>query len=83
MSNLTSIKICMGSSCFSRGNQTNAEIIESFLQKKTLAAKITFVGSRCEERCEKGPVIWIGDTCHEQVDQNLLVDLLSDPHLEG
>ena len=34
------IKICMGSSCFARGNNENLEIIETFIKENNLEAKM-------------------------------------------
>lgn len=51
------IVVCMGSSCFSRGNSSNLTAIQDYLRDNALAARVTIVGSRCEEQCMHGPVI--------------------------
>ncbi|HOP41308.1 MAG TPA: (2Fe-2S) ferredoxin domain-containing protein [Geobacteraceae bacterium] len=49
------IKICMGSSCFQRGNGKNLEFIQIYLEERGCSSEIELVGSRCEEMCRKGP----------------------------
>ena len=53
------ITVCMGSSCFSRGNSTNAEIIQRFLAEKKLTDKVAVKGCLCEGDCKNGPNIRI------------------------
>lgn len=54
-----SIVICMGSSCFARGNDLNLRIIEKYLKTKGLEKKIFLKGTLCEGECTRGPVIII------------------------
>lgn len=49
------ITVCMGSSCFARGNAENLSFIENFVKEKGLDAKIDLCGSRCENKCATGP----------------------------
>jgi len=71
------IKICMGSSCFARGNQSNLDLIELFIDNHKLNAEIELVGSRCENRCSNGPNIEIDGKLHNHVDSASLIDLLN------
>lgn len=57
----TTIRICMGSSCYARGNAQNAELIQGWLAKHGLSTEVEFVGTLCEKRCSKGPILWVGD----------------------
>jgi len=70
------IVICLGSSCFSRGNRTCLGIIEKFLKENNLEEKYFFHGSRCFDKCEKGPVLKIGDEIFEQVKPEQVTDIL-------
>jgi NADH:ubiquinone oxidoreductase subunit E len=72
------IKICMGSSCFARGNVKNLETIESFLAENNLTAGIELTGSRCENRCCEGPNIEINGILYNKIDSGSLVDLLKE-----
>ncbi len=71
------ITICMGSSCFSRGNEHNLELIESFISDNKLEAEIELVGSRCESNCAKGPVITVDAKTLFGVDSGTLLDVLN------
>ena len=53
------ITVCMGSSCFSRGNSSNAELIQDFIQKNNLEGKVEVAGCLCEGECKSGPNIKI------------------------
>lgn len=54
------IVLCMGSSCFARGNQENLEELERFLAARGLTDAVDLRGSRCEGACALGPNIRIG-----------------------
>lgn len=68
--------ICMGSSCFARGNDKNLGIIEECISNYRLQEKVELSGSRCEGRCCKGPNILIDGVIHNQVESGCLLDLL-------
>ena len=70
------IRICMGSSCFRRGNRKNLEFIEAYIEKNRCAADVELLGSRCEEECRKGPNIQINDQMFHEVNEEMLFDLL-------
>jgi NADH:ubiquinone oxidoreductase subunit E len=76
MQNKTEIIICLGSSCFSRGNRKCLLIIEKFLRDHQLEDKYFFRGSRCFDKCEKGPVLKIGDKFFENVRPEQVENLL-------
>jgi len=70
------IKICMGSSCFRRGNRMNLEFIEAYLEEHGCTAEVELVGSRCEEKCRKGPNLEINGRMYHEVSREMLADLL-------
>ncbi len=55
------IKICMGSACFARGNDKNAEIIEKYIRENDLDAIVELYGARCQNICESGPNFYINE----------------------
>lgn len=71
------IKICMGSSCYSRGNQENLERIERFLNDHQLRCNIDLRGSRCEGLCSDGPIIEINGQIHGGVTVDTIDQLLN------
>ena len=76
MTPLHTIIICMGSSCFARGNRNNLPLIERFLIERGLDQRVEIRGSRCEERCAEGPNILIDGKPYSNVDEGALLDLL-------
>ena len=73
---MTQITVCMGSSCFSRGNSSNAEIVQQFLQKHNIQDKVQVRGCLCEGDCKNGPNIRINGILFSQVAPEGLEDLL-------
>jgi len=71
------IVICMGSSCFSRGNGTHYGIIRDFLKERNIEADVLVKGCRCGGHCMHGPNIWIDDQVYSDIDQGSLIDILT------
>ena len=76
------IIICMGSSCFARGNERNIRVIQDFLKNNCLEAEVEFIGTHCENICSKGPNISIDGVMYNRLDSEVLLDLLNDKLLE-
>lgn len=53
------IEICLGSSCFSRGNREVVQVLREYLRKNHLDDKVMLKGARCMNRCSEGPFIII------------------------
>lgn len=70
------ITVCMGSSCFARGNQENLDFLEEYISKNKLDAIIELSGSRCESKCATGPNILIDDKFFTEVTPEKIQDLL-------
>ena len=70
------IRICMGSSCFSRGNRRNLDVIRTFINDNGLNGRVEVVGSLCVGECGNGPNIAINDIRFSNVDANVCLDLL-------
>jgi NADH:ubiquinone oxidoreductase subunit E len=51
--------ICLGSSCFSRGNREVVQFIKDYLKKNHLDDKVIFRGTRCLGSCSDGPNLLI------------------------
>lgn len=61
------MQICLGSSCFSRGNRDVVAFIREYLKKNHLEDKIIFRGARCMDLCSKGPNLKINEKIIEGV----------------
>lgn len=79
--NENGIVICLGSSCFSRGNRRVKERIDQYLKENGLVQKIPFRGSRCFDNCSRGPVVRIGSEMYYGVNEKNIVDIL-DKHFK-
>lgn len=77
------IEICMGSSCFSRGNRFSLPIIQSFVKENKLEANINVTGCLCSENCSKGPILIINEILYDQVHPDSVKDLLLHLMSEG
>ncbi len=71
------ITVCMGSSCFARGNAQNLEFIENYIKENGLEAQIDLAGARCEGKCATGPNILINGKEYNEVDENKLKEILA------
>lgn len=70
------ISVCMGSSCFARGNASNLEFIENYIKANGLEAEIDLSGSRCEGKCVSGPNMTINGVEYTEVDEDKLKEIL-------
>ena len=71
------IVICLGSSCFARGNNKNLEFIQEYLKVNNLKGKITFKGQLCSQHCSKGPVVIIDGEMFTDVNKTKLMEILN------
>lgn len=76
------MEICLGSSCFSRGNRDVVQFIKEFLKKNHLDDKVVFKGARCLGHCSNGPNLVINGRVIEgvslEVAEKILTEYLSD-----
>ncbi|MCW3804085.1 (2Fe-2S) ferredoxin domain-containing protein [Plebeiibacterium marinum] len=77
MQNEHSITICMGSSCFSRGNKEVLAIVKKFLAEHDLEKSVFFKGELCTGNCEKGPVLKVDDEEFNSVNPDKVYDILA------
>ena len=72
-----SITVCMGSSCFARGNRENLQLIEKFIALHGLEDKIDLAGSCCAGKCSGGPNVVIDGRLFNAMDSAALIDVLN------
>ncbi|MEN8202030.1 MAG: NAD(P)H-dependent oxidoreductase subunit E [Bacteroidota bacterium] len=70
------IKICMGSSCFSRGNKQTLQLIQKYLKDHQLERDVILKGNHCFGDCSSGPVVKIGSKVFERVNQDGILEIL-------
>lgn len=59
--------ICLGSSCFSRGNKDVVAFIRDYIKKNRLDDKVVFKGARCMGHCSNGPNLSVNGVTIEGV----------------
>mgnify|MGYP000250551565 FL=1 len=72
----STIKVCMGSSCFARGNIQNLQLIQNYLKENGLDAEVELVALRCCDKCSQGPNITIDNVEYNNIDKGTLLDIL-------
>jgi NADH:ubiquinone oxidoreductase subunit E len=70
------IVVCLGSSCFARGNSENLAIINQHVKRQGLSASIRLTGKLCQDQCKQGPNLSIGGEIHHGVTAARLRELL-------
>lgn len=72
------IVICLGSSCFARGNARNVEATERFLAERNLIDEVdvNISGGMCAGCCAEGPNVIINGKVYHRVDAGVMLDLL-------
>lgn len=55
MAKKITVELCMGSSCFARGNSGVLQAIESYLTENDLLDSVDLVGHLCLGKCNQGP----------------------------
>ncbi len=69
------IVICLGSSCYRRGNKEVLEMVKNWLKENDLEKHTVFKGELCTGNCDKGPVIKIdGEIMY--VNKNSVIHIL-------
>ncbi|HOU85617.1 MAG TPA: (2Fe-2S) ferredoxin domain-containing protein [Spirochaetota bacterium] len=63
----TVISVCMGSSCFSRGNNESIELIKKYISDYNLSERVILKGNLCHANCSLGPNMSIGDNMYQGI----------------
>lgn len=82
--NKPKVKICIGSSCFSRGNAANVTVIENFLKEHNLSDEVDLEleGCLCLGRCSSGPIVAIDDKIYTLVTPKIFEEILKKTFLK-
>lgn len=72
------IIICMGSSCFARGNEANLDVIENWLKVNGLKDEVDVkLGCcLCQGECGDGPNVTVNGKKYHGVDKGIMLDIL-------
>ncbi len=72
------IRICMGSSCFSRGNRHTLQLIQKYLKDHQLERDVVLKGSHCLDQCSNGPILKIDSRVYENVNRDNIIEILEE-----
>ena len=76
------MEICLGSSCFSRGNALTLERVEELLEKLGIRSGVNLKGRLCTDNCANGPCLTIDGCAYHRIHPDAAGDLLLH-HLKG
>ncbi len=66
------VTICMGSSCFARGNRSLVDALRDEVSARGWDLQVEIRGSLCQGRCSEGPMVQVDqDIIAVHCDQNL------------
>jgi len=72
------VVICLGSSCFARGNKQLVKIVNDYLRDKNLLNDVRFHGERCFGQCAVGPSLKLDGILKEKLDEDSVIAILDD-----
>ena len=72
------VVICLGSSCFARGNKQLVKIVNDYLRDRNLLNEVRFHGHRCFGQCAVGPSMKLDGKLLERLDEESVVILLDE-----
>jgi NADH:ubiquinone oxidoreductase subunit E len=70
------IVVCLGSSCFARGNSAILAVLQQYAQSSGPNASVRLSGCLCQDQCKQGPNLKIGDEFHHNITAARLRELL-------
>lgn len=73
---MKTIKMCLGSSCFARGNDELLSFVKKYIADNKLNGKVELTGCRCEHLCADGPNVFIDNEKYTNVTEQKLVEIL-------
>ena len=77
MSGKKEVVICLGSSCFSRGNKSLLRAINQFIKDNNIEDQVYFHGGHCFGQCAEGPILKVDNELYTSVDEQKMISILS------
>lgn len=72
------ITICLGSSCYTRGNNQVIKTIQHFISENKIENLVNFKGELCSCNCKSGPNLKIGETTYKDINAASAIAILKD-----
>ena len=70
------VELCMGSSCFARGNKEALPLIQEYLQEESHQECARLKGHLCADHCSRGPLISIDGEQYDGITHEAALDLI-------
>jgi len=70
------IVVCLGSSCFARGNSENLAILDEYARQHESSVTLRTTGRLCQDQCKQGPNLLLDGVYHHGVTSEQLHELL-------
>lgn len=71
------VTLCMGSSCFSRGNEAALRSLEDFIEREGLSDRVSLRGEHCMGNCAQGPNIRINGELYQNQHPGGIIELVN------
>ncbi|MFW5656782.1 MAG: (2Fe-2S) ferredoxin domain-containing protein [Bacteroidota bacterium] len=72
------MRLCLGSSCYSRGNNEVLEVVKDYIDQNELSDKVDFRGHLCKGNCNHGPNFSILNNQYNEVSISNITLILED-----
>lgn len=72
------VVICLGSSCFARGNKQLVKIVNDYLRDRNLLNEVHFHGERCFGHCALGPSLKLDEILKDNLDEESVISVLNE-----
>ncbi|MBN2659259.1 MAG: (2Fe-2S) ferredoxin domain-containing protein [Spirochaetales bacterium] len=72
------VELCMGSSCFARGNSRILGFLERYIGEEGLQGRVEITGHLCLGNCSSGPVVRINGTDYFDLKEKELAGLVEE-----
>ncbi|MFW6222734.1 MAG: NAD(P)H-dependent oxidoreductase subunit E [Bacteroidota bacterium] len=70
------IVVCMGSSCFRKGNKYLFREVEAFVKRHQLDEQVSINSIHCFDKCDEGPIVKVNGEYHKYTNAKNLEELL-------
>ncbi len=74
------VSICMGSSCFARGNKENLDAVLRYVEQNQLEkiVDLEISGSLCQDKCISGPNMTVNGMVYSVADCSSAIELIKE-----
>ena len=72
------VEVCMGSSCFARGNRQVVSAIQELIRNQHLEDRVLLKGALCQGQCQRGPNLTVNGRAYTNVSAGVALDILNE-----